>query len=93
MQTASLGGQIIDEGDWMCLNGDTGEVIKGKQPLKRASICGDLAAFMEWVDEARRLGVQVGRWIDPDGQRVPLLTPAFPNGLTEAGEFRACVPA
>lgn len=31
------------------LNGTTGEVIRGQQPLKPPEISGNLASFMEWV--------------------------------------------
>eukprot|EP01024_Parvocaulis_polyphysoides_P035123 TRINITY_DN31092_c0_g1_i4.p1 TRINITY_DN31092_c0_g1~~TRINITY_DN31092_c0_g1_i4.p1 ORF type:complete len:922 (-),score=179.15 TRINITY_DN31092_c0_g1_i4:421-2991(-) len=47
----------IKEGDWISINGMTGEVILGKQETKPAEISGDLEQFMKWVDKARRLGV------------------------------------
>eukprot|EP01023_Acetabularia_acetabulum_P001306 TRINITY_DN1048_c0_g1_i4.p1 TRINITY_DN1048_c0_g1~~TRINITY_DN1048_c0_g1_i4.p1 ORF type:complete len:916 (-),score=255.19 TRINITY_DN1048_c0_g1_i4:1067-3814(-) len=47
----------IREGDWISINGMTGEVIMGKQETKPPEISGDLEKFMKWVDQARRLGV------------------------------------
>lgn len=47
----------IKEGDWVSLNGTTGEVISGKQSLKPPELSGNLSAFMEWVDKYRVLGV------------------------------------
>jgi len=47
----------LKEGDWISLNGSTGEVISGKQSLKKAEISGHLAKFMSWVDKYRKLDV------------------------------------
>eukprot|EP01024_Parvocaulis_polyphysoides_P000714 TRINITY_DN1018_c0_g1_i1.p1 TRINITY_DN1018_c0_g1~~TRINITY_DN1018_c0_g1_i1.p1 ORF type:complete len:917 (-),score=219.29 TRINITY_DN1018_c0_g1_i1:768-3518(-) len=47
----------IKEGDWISINGMSGEVIMGKQKTKPPEISGDLEKFMKWVDKARRLGV------------------------------------
>lgn len=41
----------------MSINGTTGEVIKGQQPVKKPGLTGDLATFMKWVDAKRRLRV------------------------------------
>lgn len=37
---AKMGDAVLCEGDWLSLNGTTGEVFKGKQPLKRPSLSG-----------------------------------------------------
>lgn len=52
-----IGDNIIHEGEWLSLNGSTGEVILGKQPLSPPALSGDLGAFMAWVDGIRRLKV------------------------------------
>lgn len=56
-KTATLGGVTIHEGDWLSLNGSTGEVILGKQPMKTPELGGDLSTFMGWVDQFRTLKV------------------------------------
>ena len=53
----SLGGVKLHEGDWVSLNGTTGEVIRGQVELAPPAISGDLDKFMTWVDEFRRLKV------------------------------------
>lgn len=50
-------GTVLKEGEWCSLNGTTGEVIKGQQPVKKPGLTGDLATFMKWVDAKRRLKV------------------------------------
>ncbi|WOL03197.1 pyruvate, phosphate dikinase 2-like [Canna indica] len=52
-----IGDKLIQEGDWLSLNGSTGEVILGKQPLSPPALSGDLGTFMSWVDEIRQLKV------------------------------------
>ncbi|CAA3021781.1 pyruvate, phosphate dikinase, chloroplastic [Olea europaea subsp. europaea] len=52
-----VGGEAINEGEWISLNGSTGEVILGKQPLSPPAMMGDLEIFMLWADEIRRIKV------------------------------------
>ncbi|KAG1327809.1 Pyruvate, phosphate dikinase, chloroplastic [Cocos nucifera] len=52
-----VGDIVIQEGDWISLNGSTGEAIMGKQPLSPPALGGDLETFMPWVDEIRQLKV------------------------------------
>jgi hypothetical protein len=48
-------------GDWVSLNGTTGEVIKGAADLAPPAISGDLGLFMSWVDGFRRLKAGLAR--------------------------------
>lgn len=52
-----IGDEVIHEGEWLSLNGSTGEVILGKQPLSPPALSGDLETFMSWADEVRKLKV------------------------------------
>ncbi|KAL1807362.1 hypothetical protein ACET3Z_024352 [Daucus carota] len=52
-----IGDLVIYEGDWISLNGSTGEVIMGKQPLSPPALSSDLETFMSWADEIRQLKV------------------------------------
>lgn len=44
----------LQEGDWLSINGMTGEVIRGRQALRPPAIHGDLAELMGWVDARRK---------------------------------------
>ena len=46
------------EGDWITLNGTTGEVIAGKMPTVRPELTGEFGELMGWVDKIRRLKVR-----------------------------------
>ncbi|KAG8068797.1 hypothetical protein GUJ93_ZPchr0005g14884 [Zizania palustris] len=52
-----IGDEELHEGEWLSLNGSTGEVVLGKQPLCPPALSGDLETFMSWVDEIRQLKV------------------------------------
>jgi len=56
-KVARIGNQQIREGDFISLNGTSGEIILGKQALTSPDLSGDLARFMGWVDNARSLRV------------------------------------
>jgi len=49
--------KIFKEGDFISLNGNTGEVLNGEQNVAPPAITGDLKKFMSWVDEFRDIDV------------------------------------
>jgi pyruvate,orthophosphate dikinase len=49
---------IVKEGEYITLNGTTGEVMLGEIPLVTAALTRDFGIFMKWVDEFRKLGVR-----------------------------------
>jgi pyruvate,orthophosphate dikinase len=53
-----VGGRAIREGDFISLNGSTGEVILGKVPLIAPKMTGSFGVFMAWADAVRRLKVR-----------------------------------
>jgi pyruvate,orthophosphate dikinase len=55
----SVKGTTLKEGDWLSLDGSTGEVFAGRaQTIDPDPTSGHLAKFMEWVDEYRTIGVR-----------------------------------
>jgi len=54
----SLKGFEIKEGDWISLDGGTGEVFKGQIPLVEPEMHGDFSTLMSWVDSFRKLKVK-----------------------------------
>ena len=57
-KTFNVNGTTIGEGDWISINGSSGEVILGAQELVAAQFSEDFATFMEWADEVRTIGVR-----------------------------------
>ncbi len=53
-----VGDEVIVAGDWITLDGSTGEVIKGQVETIQPELSGDFGIFMEWTDRFRRLKVR-----------------------------------
>ncbi len=54
----TLGGQTIKEGDYISLDGSTGNIYGQAIPTVEASITGNFGRFMAWADAARKLTVR-----------------------------------
>jgi len=53
------GGHQVQRGDWITLNGSTGEVFLGNVPtIRPEGETGEFATLMKWADKARRLRVR-----------------------------------
>ena len=57
-KTFTLGGQTIKEGDYISLDGTTGNIYGEAIPTVEASISGDFGRFMSWADKVRVLKVR-----------------------------------
>jgi len=53
-----IGKKTFSEGDWITLNGNTGEVAEGKLKLSEPSLTGDFAKLMHLADKKRKLRVR-----------------------------------
>ncbi|MBI3323771.1 MAG: pyruvate, phosphate dikinase [Candidatus Omnitrophica bacterium] len=53
-----VGDVVVKEGDFISLNGTTGEVILGEVPLVEPQLSGSFKQLLEWADQTRRLGVR-----------------------------------
>ncbi|MBP5857083.1 pyruvate, phosphate dikinase [Marivibrio halodurans] len=54
----SIAGVTVKAGDWITIDGSTGEVIEGRVPTVDPELSGDFARVMGWADAARRLKVR-----------------------------------
>ena len=51
-------GKILTEGDWISLDGSSGNVYAEKIETEEANISGDFEVFMSWADKTRRLKIR-----------------------------------
>jgi len=51
---ANFGDFRIDEGDWLSIDGSTGEVIPGMVPLTTSEASIEMNTLLEWADDVRR---------------------------------------
>ena len=57
-RTLAVDGVVYNEGDYISLNGSTGQVIEGKVDTKAPELSGDFAELMTICDKYARLGVR-----------------------------------
>ena len=57
-RTVEIEGIVLKEGDFISLNGTTGEVYKGKVETKAAEVSGDFAALMDLCNKYTKLVVR-----------------------------------
>jgi pyruvate,orthophosphate dikinase len=57
-RTMTIGQTVYEEGQWLSLNGSTGEVFAGRIATRDAELSGDFGALMALADRYRRLEVR-----------------------------------
>ena len=57
-RTFELAGKTFKEGDWLSLDGSTGNIYDGVIPTVDATIAGEFGRIMAWADKYRRLQVR-----------------------------------
>ncbi len=67
-QLMTVNGTTIRKGDWITLDGGSGEVFAGKMPTVEPELSGDFATLMSWADEFRKLGVRANADIPRDAR-------------------------
>ena len=67
-RTLTVDGITFNEGDYISLNGSTGQVIEGKVETKAPELSGDFAELMNICDKYARLGVRTNADTPHDAQ-------------------------
>lgn len=57
-RTMTIDGKVYNEGDWISLNGSTGEVYEGKVETRKPDMSGDFALIMELSDKFAKMSVR-----------------------------------
>ena len=57
-QTVNIAGNTVKAGDFVTINGTTGDVMIGKVPTVAPTMTGDFATLMTWADKSRKLKVR-----------------------------------
>ena len=63
-------GKTFKEGDYLSIDGSTGNVYEGKLEMQEASISGDFGVFMAWADEARDLSIRTNADTPKDAKQA-----------------------
>lgn len=59
---------IVREGDWITIDGNTGDVYLGIIPTSRPEVIPELKELMAWADQFRRLGVRANADVPEDAR-------------------------
>jgi len=54
----SIGKTTVKAGDWVSIDGSTGEVMLGQVPTQEPKLSGDFGTLMSWADKIRKLNVR-----------------------------------
>ncbi|MBQ0037482.1 MAG: pyruvate, phosphate dikinase [Clostridiales bacterium] len=66
----TLSGKVYHEGDWLSLDGSTGNIYDGAMPTVDASVGGDFGRIMAWADKYRRLKVRTNADTPHDAKKA-----------------------
>ena len=65
-----LAGKTYHEGDWISIDGSTGNIYDGQIPTVDATIAGEFGRIMAWADKYRRLKVRTNADTPKDAQKA-----------------------
>ena len=68
--TLSVRGVTVKTGEFITLDGGTGEIMQGVVPTVQPELSGDFAQLMEWADEVRTLGVRTNAETPADAEQA-----------------------
>jgi pyruvate,orthophosphate dikinase len=64
----NVGNIIVKEGDWITIDGNTGNVYLGIVPTIEGGLIPELATILNWADEVRKLGVRANADVPEDAE-------------------------
>ena len=70
MKKASIGEVLIQEGDFITIDGSSGEVILGECETEMPNLSGDFETILDWANEYRSLKVRTNADTPEDAQRA-----------------------
>ncbi|MBB2167147.1 pyruvate, phosphate dikinase [Gluconacetobacter aggeris] len=67
-KTLSVGATVLHEGEWITLDGGTGEVFAGQVATIEPTLSGDFSTLMGWADNVRRMKIRANAETPDDAQ-------------------------
>ena len=63
-----VGNVVVKEGDWVTIDGNTGNVYVGKVPTVEPELIPELQELLSWADSVRKLGVRANADVPEDAR-------------------------
>ncbi|HEU0016987.1 MAG TPA: pyruvate, phosphate dikinase, partial [Methyloceanibacter sp.] len=57
-ETLSAGHEILNKGEIVTIDGSTGQIIKGRVPMREPTLSSDFVTLMGWADSFRRMRIR-----------------------------------
>ncbi len=67
-RTLTIEGKVFKEGDWLSLNGSTGEVYEGKVQTRKPDLSGDFGVILELAEKFTKMSVRTNADSPKDAQ-------------------------
>lgn len=65
-----VNGTRVSEGDWITIDGTTGDVMVGRLPTEASELSEEFHRFMGWADKVRRLKVRANADTEKDAEQA-----------------------
>jgi pyruvate,orthophosphate dikinase len=69
-RTISIGDMVLNEGEFITIDGTKGHAIEGKVPMLQPELSGDFGKLMVWADEIRRMRVRANAETPRDARQA-----------------------
>jgi pyruvate,orthophosphate dikinase len=69
-ETLAAGGELLQKGDIVTIDGASGQIIKGRVPMREPELSQDFVTLMGWADEFRRLRVRANADTPADARQA-----------------------
>lgn len=63
-------GAVINEGDWVSIDGAKGQIIEGQIPTVSVEMTGNFGTLMQWVDEIKQIKVKANAETPRDAKQA-----------------------
>ncbi|HBH41739.1 MAG TPA: hypothetical protein DDW26_07510, partial [Rhizobiales bacterium] len=68
--TLQAGGVLLHKGDVVTIDGSTGQIIKGRVPMREPKLSEDFTTLMTWADSFRRMRVRANADTPADARQA-----------------------
>jgi pyruvate,orthophosphate dikinase len=69
-ETLVAGGELLHKGDIVTIDGSTGQLIKGRVPMREPTLSSDFVTLMGWADAFRRMRVRANADTPADARQA-----------------------
>ena len=69
-ETLQAGGVLLHKGDIVTIDGSTGQIIKGRVPMREPDLSGDFTTIIGWADKVRRMQVRANADTPADARQA-----------------------